>query len=36
MHPLSAGLLGLAAVLLVFVSKPSVSKKREQVFVEET
>jgi putative tricarboxylic transport membrane protein len=34
-RPLSAGLLFAAALLLVIVLLPSVSKKREDVFVED-
>ncbi|MFO1085267.1 MAG: tripartite tricarboxylate transporter permease [Reyranellaceae bacterium] len=34
-RPISAGLLLLAAIALVFVSLPAISKKREEVFVEE-
>lgn len=34
-QPISAGLLALAAVALVIVSLPAVSRKREEVFVED-
>jgi putative tricarboxylic transport membrane protein len=33
--PLSAGLLAVAALLLVIVLLPSIKKKREEVFVED-
>jgi TctA family transporter len=34
-RPLSASLLGVAAVLVIIVALPSIKKKREQAFVEE-
>jgi TctA family transporter len=34
-RPISAGLLAVAAITLFIVSRPSVQKQREEVFVEE-
>jgi TctA family transporter len=34
-RPLSASLLGVAAILVIIVALPSIKKKREQAFVEE-
>jgi TctA family transporter len=34
-RPLSASLLGVAALLVVIVALPSIKKKREEAFVEE-
>jgi len=34
-RPLSASLLGVAAVLVIIVALPSIKKKRQEAFVEE-
>jgi TctA family transporter len=34
-RPLSASLLGVAALLVVIVALPSIKKKRQEAFVEE-